>query len=219
MNWLVTTSLRLRVLGRPRPRVGQLGRVASCRPFTLLDGMILVGGAAVGLAALRGPFGVYSPREEWKSLVHPFMGAVLIFSAAIMLIFRLRRPRPPIWRISSQPGTVACFAMVAFSSAATADRWLDEDCSRGLFMIQVSILEWSETFLSIQQPLLAWGVVVSWTLLALGRRWRSEPGWIDGTGRALGWAWIVWGLSGLILTLFERYSNSITVPINGVSPT
>ena len=33
-------------------------------------------------------------------------------------------------------------------------------------------------------------VATAWMALALGRRWRPEPSWVDRTGRALGFAWI-----------------------------
>jgi formate-dependent nitrite reductase membrane component NrfD len=199
-------------------RSGKRSSGIPCRPFTILDGMILVAGAAVGVAVLRGPFEDYALRDTWGFWGHPFVGGVLIILAALMLIFRLRRPRQSIRQIASQPGAVACFTMVAFSSVAMVDQWLQDAFQGGLLEIPLSSYNWSMTFLAVQQYLLAWNVVICWTLLALGRRWRPEPGWIDGTSRAIGWAWIVWGISGLILRLIELYLHSIAVPISGASP-
>ncbi len=34
------------------------------------------------------------------------------------------------------------------------------------------------------------GVVAVWGTMALARRWRPEPGWIDRAGRVIGWLWI-----------------------------
>ncbi len=39
-------------------------------------------------------------------------------------------------------------------------------------------------------------VMIAWMLLAMGRRWRLERGWIDRSGRALGWCWIAWVVAG-----------------------
>jgi hypothetical protein len=43
-------------------------------------------------------------------------------------------------------------------------------------------------------------VALAWTVLALSRRWESEPGWVDRTGRLLGAAAIVNG--ALCFTLY-----------------
>ena len=42
-------------------------------------------------------------------------------------------------------------------------------------------------------------VLVSWTTLLLGRRWRAESSWVDRLGRAVGVFWIV---EGLIVPVF-----------------
>ena len=67
---------------------------------------------------------------------------------------------------------------------------------------------------------MSWSVAVGWGLLILGRRWRPEPGWIDGFGRALGYGWIGWGLAGLGLNLFIIYFQvPVAIPANLEPPT
>jgi hypothetical protein len=45
-------------------------------------------------------------------------------------------------------------------------------------------------------------VVASWVALALARRWRPEPSWVDRAGRALGAYWIALSLYRWVLGFF-----------------
>lgn len=42
-------------------------------------------------------------------------------------------------------------------------------------------------------------VVAAWTVLAVGRRWRSVPEWSDRLGRALGFAWVLFAVIAVLL--------------------
>jgi hypothetical protein len=100
------------------------------------------------------------------------LGEFLVAMTPAYFIIRLRRPRPPARDLLRQPGTVAALAMVL-----------------GLF--------WGTGFLlwafpgrvdSFTAAPIAVGsaVAISWTILALSRRWQAEPGWPDRMGRSLG---------------------------------
>jgi hypothetical protein len=46
-------------------------------------------------------------------------------------------------------------------------------------------------------------ILALWIVLALGRRWHSEPHWRDRLGRALGYAWVgYWFLDGVLSPLW-----------------
>ena len=46
---------------------------------------------------------------------------------------------------------------------------------------------------TIAIPAPAFAIIVAWTMLAVQRRWRNEPSWIDRAGRVLGVAWVLAG--------------------------
>jgi hypothetical protein len=167
----------------------------------MIDGMILIGGIGIGVALWREQFLLYLQAEGWMNWLPPFVGFVLAFGSALMLAFRARRPRPSIRRISCQPGAVACFAMVTSVAALLADSFARDAVNDRLEAWTYSYYLSDQAFVLGRHYLLASVVVVCWSLLAMGRRWRPEPGWIDGIGRALGWSWIVWGFSTLILEI------------------
>jgi hypothetical protein len=100
------------------------------RPFSVADGLVLIGAVAVGLAVVRGwrsphwcDLWMYFP---WGPRVSPARRALHAIELAVswtisfgmsltaaMLILRLRSPRPPFRRMARQPGAVACFAALA----------------------------------------------------------------------------------------------------------
>jgi hypothetical protein len=179
------------------------------RTFGLLDLMILVVATALSLAWLRERPGlimeVYlirnTPSRFFHSLIefrHFCHNAVpiLVPLTFASVAFRVRRPRPSMRRVTSQPGAVAClaaslafllyFAMQAASMAAWSV----------LPVVRPSIggfVESWEPILSDLGGVAAFaGVAVMgvWLCLAVGRRWRAEPSWVDRLGRALGMAWV-----------------------------
>lgn len=102
-------------------------RRMSERPFSVADGLVLIGATAVGLALVRdwGTPGWCSERMGllWGQTLSP--ARRILHSAEVaaswtipfgmsltvaLAILRLRQPRPPIRRIARQPGAVACFA-------------------------------------------------------------------------------------------------------------
>lgn len=173
-----------------------------CRPFTILDAMILVGASAAGLALARTIFNdaltmPHSPM--W--VARPITYFLLAWTLALIPL-RLRRPRPPLRRLMVQPGMAACCA-VAIVTAIDAISWtiygaqLDPQHAR-----QMLARYWRG---HSQHPGPA--VALTWLGLALSRRWRPEPGWLDRLGRAVGALWL---LTLLCDWRFGRWAFNIT---------
>jgi hypothetical protein len=174
---------------------------AKCRSFRLSDAMILIAGLAI-VFAMGGHLlkffvescvqicraivaNMASIQEDWaqfpRLIREPSRQAVsygLQFSAAlvssmtlIFFILRLRRPRPP-WRVLVvQPGVAAGLAMVF-----------------GLFWVTGLVhIVLPDSIDSFGGPWIVIGATVAtaWIVLALFRKWKPEPGWVDRLGRAL----------------------------------
>ena len=172
-------------------------RGKPCRRFSVLDGMILIAGLAIGVVGGRSGFEEYrwqSPGYAW----HRLAGSTLMTATALTLIFRLRRPRPPIRLLATQPGAVACFAILAMQLAEVGESVIESVINEEYG--RLSAID-SAAYVALGEfPIASAAVVpVGWLLLLANRRWRPEPGWIDRAGRVLGWAWIAWGLAWPIL--------------------
>ena len=167
-----------------------------CRRFGLVNGMIAVAAVAVGLAVARLVWmhygrllsGIPLDRDSgisawWAYLSHHprVVLALLVFSCAVLIVLllvaslafvamRMRRPRPPMGRVSLQPGMVAVEAM--WASLITSMILDGFDLAPVFGMLALSL-----------------PVPAAWSALALTGRWQPEPGWIDRFGRALGVRW------------------------------
>jgi len=177
-------------------------RVEPCRRFTLLDGMILVGGAAVGFAGARA--GLEEYYDYWFIEAHQFAGFTLMLASVLVLILRLRKPRPTLRRIARQPGAVACAAVVAVQVEGTINSLISDSITEewGRFSRLDSAI-WA--LLCDFVPTMVMVVPICWVLLILLRRHRPERGWIDRSGRVVGWAWIVWSLVAPVLFWLSTY--------------
>jgi hypothetical protein len=192
------------------------------RRMTLLDATLLVGSAAVGLGlyemAHRTFFkgwiwltdqGVPDVRT-WSSMeaivtlsdITVFVIPVVASWTVLLLLLRMRAPRPSWRRIWRQPGMAACLAVVLgwcwtmlvlmlamnvnriarSSKTITADAWLQKYLSDEVFMY------------------VGLAVAAVWVMQYLSGRWRKPVDWIDCYGRIVGacWIWI-----GLVWTLHE----------------
>ena len=106
---------------------------------------------------------------EALNLLIPFL---LILPLA-QLLFRFRRPRPPISMAVVQPGTAASVVLVLSFLA----------------LFELSALGFLPPLPLVRQAVGGVSVALAWTVLAISGRWRREPGWIDRTGRVVGAAW------------------------------
>jgi hypothetical protein len=178
MNWLVIPSLRRAIRRRRTP----------CRSFTLFDGMILVAGVAVGLVGGRAGYEQFQEYGIWPHAASRYVCYAMLLASCMVLILRLRGSRPPLRLVARQPGAVACFAIVAFQlSSAIQALILSMRLDEPMFLGRIDVTIW--IIFSQIGTRYASVVPISWALLAMTGHWRPEPGWIDRSGRILGWAW------------------------------
>jgi hypothetical protein len=194
------------------------------RPFNLMDAMVLIAATAAGLGTARGirdlvweatgqsvMVGSIGPTlllaARSTVLAYPFLVAWTI--ALSLLLFLPRRFRPSLGDLINRPGTAACGAaamaitigtvnlavliVVAFARNGTPlnSKEFLGSCVYGIIHN-----------LGVELGMPGLGVTVAWSMLALSGRWRSEPNWLDRTGRSLGLAWVV-------LMVFHPWLTSI----------
>jgi hypothetical protein len=150
--------------------------------------------------AFAGGYGLISPGpagkrnllnmipEYWNGVVWEAVqvAELLILSSMFaVLIMRLRRPRPPVYVLLRQPGTIAGLAG-AFSVVVVLG-WLHRLYFGRLVEATVAPVAVGAT------------VALAWTCLALRCTWAAEPTWLDRLGRFLGAAAITNGLIALWL--------------------
>jgi hypothetical protein len=172
------------------------------RRLNLVDGMIIVAATALGLAMSRARMTglmttrspLFAPPGPWaKGLALAILDGleasvpVLLTTTLAILAIRLRRPRPALLRLGREPGFVACVvavpAILLCVVSAIPLVW-----ARGASFAQgFSLLDYT--------PEGGFAVTGAWLALAVGRRWRPQPHWVDRLGRLVGIGWI--GANGL----------------------
>jgi hypothetical protein len=183
-----------------------------CRPFTVLDGMILVAATAVGIAWItrieywpdwsdwfrldtRRPL-FWAIVEEIVVVLSQFWALALALSAALACL-RLRRPRPRLRQLAREPGFAACcvvLGMTCFYTLAIILAGLVQATSVSWSHFHVGVVAsvWRAVF---REAWLGFGPAVAavWGFLVVSRTFRPQRNWIDRGGRLLGSYWI--GLS------------------------
>jgi hypothetical protein len=187
------------------------------RRFGLSDGMILMAGLALALAEGVHLWGLLAGRLvglgwdvyaivadlPWRG--RPLRAALrddfrntlwygtqvaesLLFGfTPAWIVLRLKRPRPARMVLLRQPGTVAVLAMVF-----------------GAFWITGALVTLFPVAFqdgNAMPSAVGGSVAVAWGVLAVGRMWESDPGWIERLGRLLGWTAI--GLAVLRPLIFR----------------
>ena len=186
---------------------GRADSKTSCRPFTLLDGMILVAGVGAGFAWLRARLpeyqdeldGMLGSRSRWSDIAFNAAGILLILGSMLVLILRLRKPRPKMRQVARQPGFGACFTAVAIAIGC----FYSELTYSMFYRAEYPAISGAWHFESFNpRDETAYAIAAIWLLFALGRIGRREPGWIDRSGRVLGWCWIAWGVGNRFLMFY-----------------
>ncbi len=176
----------------PDPASPATPRKRPCRPFTLADGMILIGATALTLRYFRGHWDDY---RDWASGLGFGMtpmsrvDVACCFASAFAgpwtlayLVIRHLPPRPSRRRIGRQPGLIAAIAALLTMAL-------------GLASLIVAARIYGQPGLGWTFPLNATrncGLTVAgaWFVAGYGRVIRKEDGWIDGLGTGLGVYWV-----------------------------
>ena len=197
-------------------------RTGAGRPFRILDGMVLVAATAVGFAASHALAPELTPHDIWQALTEPvgnrpiaeviggylelvailFLPNLMAWSVALLILGargwrsrpKGRRRRPPA------PGTLACLAVTIVAALTAAFVLIGWALHRADAPLSSWIIEVGFEFMLNEA---ASAVFWCWVTLALCRRWRAEPTWIDRAGRALGVVWILVGVVPIALMLFS----------------
>ena len=150
--------------------------------FRLMDLMVLTGAVAAGLALARllqpglGLQDSLNTVYDWVLATAPSVSFCMI----AILALRLRRPRPPLWRLLRQPGILACFVTpiaLVWTSLAITPLLLNLRSTPG----QPSHILAESTATG---P--AHWILVAWITLALTGQWRPKREWFDRAGIVLG---------------------------------
>jgi hypothetical protein len=173
-------------------------RPCSARPFGIIDCMGIVAAAAVAVVLARYHHHRISfAKTPEVAIAHVTRSVALSLSWMVVALSSIgprpvrRRPRPAgvaaCIGVSMATGIVFFFWFHAVISSLSASGWAD--------------LPWEfipQQITDPRPPAIAVGSV--WAVLALDRRWRPEPGWLDRLGRILGAYWLVDAL-GVLLAL------------------
>jgi hypothetical protein len=192
------------------------------RRMTLLDATLLVGSAAIGLglyelthrALFKGwiwitdhrvpDFRTWSTMEAIVTLSDAtvFLLPVVLPWTFLLLLLRMRSPRPPWRRIWRQPGMSACLAALfgcVWSGLILVVAMNLDRVARSRKTITADV--WAQRYLS-EEVFMYMGLAAAavWVVQYLSGRWRRPFDWIDCLGRIVGacWIWI-----GLVWTLHE----------------
>jgi hypothetical protein len=153
-----------------------------CRPFKLVDGMVLIATMAAWMALMRPLWDQHQavwiatrkaiPWQSYVGVVQSGLSLFLWMLTIAYLVIRLIRPRPLGSDLIRQPGMLLLWVMI------------------GILM--------SALFVSMFVPLVAWTNIVialalalSWFFACHRHRSRAEPGWIERLGISLGVGWII----------------------------
>ena len=153
-----------------------------CRPFKLIDAMILIGASAVWMALMRTRWaqlqrvGNSLPKGlPWQALVGIVQNGLNIslwMLTLAYLVIRLIPPRPPGPDLIRQPGMLFLGSMIALLILSM------------LLSAFVPLVPWTNIPIAL-------ALVLSWLVASRRHRSRAEPGWIEVLGRTVGVGWIV----------------------------
>jgi hypothetical protein len=177
-----------------------LGQHTLRRRLNLVDLVILVLAAAVGLVAVRRDLAALAAwpidHQGWREhylWTNPLvLGKAVIVEVWLMawtagwLALQLRRPRPRLRQLSSQPGFVACFSASAVLLVSGPLTWAFILPNTGFTAGWIERMVWGS---SVSSQIGA-AVLAGWALLLVSGRCRLRAGWLDRIGQVLGVIWV-----------------------------
>lgn len=192
------------------------------RRMSLLDAILMVGSAAVGLGLFelshrtlfKGLIWIadrgFPNIQSWSTLealvtcsdITVFLLPVIIPWTFLLILLRMRSPRPSWRRIWRQPGMAACLVAVfawLWTAVALLLAMNVEHVARARRVITPA--DWAQKYLS-DEVFMYVGLAVAavWVVQYSSGRWRRSADWIDMMGRVVGALWIA---IGLVWTLRE----------------
>jgi hypothetical protein len=196
--------------GRGDVSILRRNRKSHPRKIGVFDEMVLIAAFGVAIVVTRSMLAdelrLFHTRPteqtwimellDWVPVAYlGLMPRYVAIAMPALLLIRLRRPRSSLRRLSRQPGAVACAAGTAaiFTGGLIA---LAGTIGGGWYLIPSEPRAWP-----IVEARVPMAVVTAWIILWLSGRWRSEPSWMDRSGRALGGFWISLWLSRWYLLL------------------
>jgi hypothetical protein len=160
---------------------------------TILDGLILVAATAVGFALARAGYlslgwGTRPDRIARLADGTRLASCLVLAWTMAFLPIRMRMPRPPWREVLRQPGLVACCAVclsVVVGTITVVPLVVFASAKLDSFSVQniaVSVMS---------NQSIAHAVAAAWMALAFSGVGRSDGGWVDRLGMALGTFWVL----------------------------
>jgi hypothetical protein len=191
------------------------------RKFRLIDTIVLVAAFAVGFAwtragdvVLKSLHDTYGYSMDFKeeriarsgnkfhqtwNAAERYLNPCIATATAALALLSLTPPRPGFSRLALRPGVVACWAAsfgLALSILYAVIKTLRLIVQYG-WRLEVHghhqrFVWWEELIPDVTPSRLGLAIAAAWFLLVLGRRWRSEPDWLDRSGLLVGCFWVFW---------------------------
>jgi len=133
-------------------------------------------------------------RRRWAlvNLLDHFLPLMTLGAAAATFRHRRRRSR----RAMRHVGTLTTAVVGMFVGVSLINEYVDRRFPALWIGYGHNLLEHLWWFLGEDTSL---GVVALWCVLAIGRHWRTSPDWTDRLGRAIGIAWVLRAILGVLL--------------------
>lgn len=167
-----------------------------CRPFKLVDGMVLIASIALWMTIMRPRWEQHQsvwiatrkaiPWQSYVGMGQASLGLCLWMLNLTYIVIRLMRPRPLGSDLIRQPGMLLLWSMIGVLMVAL------------LLSMFVPLVPWTNVVLAL-------ALALSWFFACRRHRSRAEPGWIEKLGIALGVGWIVSTMSAYPLYLLSSH--------------
>jgi hypothetical protein len=148
-----------------------------CRPFKLIDAMILTAAVAVWMASMRSAWNRFQTfwasvktaptRQAYLVMANTGLAIALLVLAVAYLVIRLIPPRPPRSDLIRQPGMLPLGLLIGL-------------------LIPLMALSAFVPRVAGTNMIIALVLGLSWGAACRRHRSRAEPGWIEGLGRSVG---------------------------------